>query len=54
LETSLADEFYYLDKEGAQGYLDKEKLLKLQKSKSGCNSSRLWIFVGELAICVNV
>jgi len=31
LETSLADEFYYLDKEGAQGYLDKEKIIEIAK-----------------------
>ena len=31
LETSLADEFYFLDKEGSQGYLDKEKIIEIAK-----------------------
>jgi len=31
LETSLADEFYYLDKDGSSGYLDKEKIIALAK-----------------------
>jgi len=31
LETSLADEFYYLEKDGAQGYLDKEKIIEIAK-----------------------
>lgn len=31
LETSLADEFYYLEKEGSLGYLDKEKIIDIAK-----------------------
>ncbi|MFZ3074192.1 MAG: biotin carboxylase N-terminal domain-containing protein [Minisyncoccales bacterium] len=31
LETSLADEFYYLEKEGSAGYLDKEKIISIAK-----------------------
>jgi len=32
LETTLADEFYYLDKEGSSGYLDKDKIIKIAKT----------------------
>lgn len=31
LETSLADEFYYLEKEGSSGYLDKERIIQIAK-----------------------
>ena len=31
LETSLADEYYFLGKEGAQGYLDKKLILEVAK-----------------------
>jgi len=31
LETSLADEYYFLDREGAQGYLDQKKLIEIAK-----------------------
>ncbi len=31
LETSLADEYYFLEKEGAQGYLDIKKILEIAK-----------------------
>jgi acetyl/propionyl-CoA carboxylase alpha subunit len=31
IETSLADEFYYLEKEGAQGYLDIKRILEIAK-----------------------
>lgn len=31
LETTLADEYYFLEKEGSQGYLDKEKLIEIAK-----------------------
>jgi len=31
LETSLADEFYYLENDGPAGYLDKEKIIALAK-----------------------
>jgi acetyl-CoA carboxylase biotin carboxylase subunit len=31
LETSLADEYYYLNKEGASGYLDKKRILEIAK-----------------------
>ncbi|MFH1657043.1 MAG: biotin carboxylase N-terminal domain-containing protein [bacterium] len=31
LETSLADEFYYLDQEGVLGYLNQEKIIEIAK-----------------------
>ncbi|MFQ6049744.1 MAG: biotin carboxylase N-terminal domain-containing protein, partial [Candidatus Paceibacterales bacterium] len=31
LETSLADEYYFLGKEGAAGYLDKKRIIKIAK-----------------------
>jgi len=31
IETSLADEFYYLEREGAQGYLDIKRILEIAK-----------------------
>jgi acetyl/propionyl-CoA carboxylase alpha subunit len=31
IETSLADEFYYLEKEGARGYLDIKRILEIAK-----------------------
>jgi acetyl-CoA carboxylase biotin carboxylase subunit len=31
IETSLADEFYYLEKEGAKGYLDIKRILEIAK-----------------------
>ena len=31
LETSLADEFYYLEKEGSAGYLDKSKIIDIAR-----------------------
>jgi len=31
LETSLADEFYYLEREGAKGYLDIKRILEIAK-----------------------
>ena len=31
LETTLADEYYYLEQEGSQGYLDKRKLIEIAK-----------------------
>lgn len=31
LETRLADEYYFLDKEGAEGYLDMKKLIEIAK-----------------------
>ena len=31
LETSLADEYYSLDREGAQGYLDQKKIIEIAK-----------------------
>lgn len=31
IETSLADEFYYLEKEGSRGYLDIKKILEIAK-----------------------
>jgi len=31
LETSLADEFYYLEKEGSAGYLDKSKIIEIAR-----------------------
>ena len=31
LETTLADEFYYLGKEGSSGYLDKNKIIEIAK-----------------------
>lgn len=31
LETSLADEFYYLEREGSSGYLDKSRLLEIAR-----------------------
>jgi len=31
LETSLADEYYFLEKEGAQGYLDQKKIIEIAK-----------------------
>ncbi len=31
IETSVSDEFYYLEKEGAQGYLDIKKILEIAK-----------------------
>jgi len=31
LETSLANEHYFLDKEGAQGYLDQKKIIEIAK-----------------------
>lgn len=37
LETVLADEFHYLDKEGSSGYLDKEKIIQIAK-KAGVDA----------------
>ncbi|MCU0653247.1 MAG: ATP-grasp domain-containing protein [Candidatus Pacebacteria bacterium] len=37
LETSLADEFYYLEKDGSAGYLDKEKIIQIAK-KAGADA----------------
>jgi acetyl/propionyl-CoA carboxylase alpha subunit len=31
IETSLADEFYYLEREGARGYLDMKRILEIAK-----------------------
>lgn len=31
LETSMADEFYFLNKEGSAGYLDKERIIQIAK-----------------------
>lgn len=31
LETSMADEFYFLEKDGSQGYLDKNKIIEIAK-----------------------
>ena len=31
LETTLADEFYYLEKDGSAGYLDKDKIIEIAK-----------------------
>lgn len=31
IETSLADEFYYLEREGSRGYLDIKRLLEIAK-----------------------
>ena len=31
LETSLADEYYFLEREGAQGYLDKKRIIEIGK-----------------------
>jgi len=31
IETSLADEFYYLEREGAKGYLDIKRILEIAK-----------------------
>ncbi len=31
LETRLADEYYFLEKEGAEGYLDKKKIIEIAK-----------------------
>lgn len=31
LETSLADEYYFLEKEGAQGYLDQKRIVEIAK-----------------------
>jgi len=31
LETSLADEYYFLEKEGSQGYLDQKKIIEIAK-----------------------
>ena len=31
IETSLADEFYYLEREGPQGYLDIKRILEIAK-----------------------
>ena len=31
LETRLADEYYFLDKEGAEGYLDMKKIIEIAK-----------------------
>ena len=31
LETSLADEYYFLEREGAQGYLDQKRLIEIAK-----------------------
>ena len=32
LETTLADEYYFLDKEGSQGYLDRQRLIEIAKA----------------------
>jgi len=37
LETSLADEFYYLEKDGSAGYLDREKVISIAK-KAGVDA----------------
>lgn len=31
LETSLADEYYFLEREGAQGYLDRKRIIEIAK-----------------------
>ena len=31
LETRLADEYYFLEKEGSSGYLDKKKIIEIAK-----------------------
>lgn len=37
LETTLADEFYYLEQEGSQGYLDKSRILDIAR-KAGVDA----------------
>ena len=44
LETSLADEFYYLEKDGPAGYLDKEKIIALAKGAKPTRSIRVTVF----------
>lgn len=37
LETQMSDEYYFLDKEGSQGYLDKQKIIEIAK-KAGVDA----------------
>ena len=37
LETRLADEYYFLEKEGSSGYLDQKKIIEIAK-KAGADT----------------
>jgi len=50
-ETSLSDEFYYLEREGAQGYLDIKRILELAKKARvdlSIPATDFWLKIGSL------